>query len=168
MDNTNKKQSLDDIISAAESVQRAMHEARIQQGDLFAELENPQEIKDLFDAPQAHDPQMAYKIFYNVLQKIILQIVPKGEIRDVINLLKNNLLTSTEILKQSEKRGSDSRMQTVDRLKAVADIITDWVSTRPKDYLYLANLLLEKCKEEGISDPDRELSDFLKESNNLE
>ena len=80
--------------------------------------------------------------------------------RDLIQLLICNMLTGVELLRKGQVRGQDSRQQATAKLNEVADIIMEW-SYQPYDYLGLAQVILDKCKEKGISPEERTILDFV-------
>lgn len=161
MEQTLNKENFDDFLSAIETIVKNNYETN---EDLFGETVSDQtvtEIKELINAHaiDPHDSQKAHDLYYGI-QKILTQFIPEGKIRNIIMLLKCNLLTEKEILNNKQTRGLDSRQVSNDKLEEVIDIIIQW-SNKSYDSMLLAHLLLNKCKEKGISPKDRRLSDFI-------
>lgn len=165
MEANSKKKNLDEILSAAERIIRAKEEEV--QEDLFGNTAGDKvlnEIKEILDsaASETHDSYKAYDLYYGIIKKLVLKIVPKSDVRDLIQLLACNLLTGVELLRKGERRGQDSRQQSNEKLNEVANIIMEW-SEHPYDYMGLAQMLLDECKKKGISPQERTLAEFIKQ-----
>ena len=108
------------------------------------------------------DPPRAYELYYENIQKILREFLPKDNVyTKVIRNLVGTLLSHKEMSGVSiGKRGADSRMATTEDMANLVDVLTEWSST-PYDYLKLAHILLEKNKELGFSPVERELKDFM-------
>jgi|GEM_PF-505139 hypothetical protein len=163
METNKKKRNLDEILSAAERIIKAREEEL--QEDLFGNTVSDKvlnEIKEILDsaATESHDPYKAYDLYYGIIKKLVLKAMPKSDIRDLVQLLACNLLTGVELLRKGERRGQDSRQQPNEKLDEVANIIMEW-SEHPYDYMKLAQTLLDKCIEKGISPHERTLADFI-------
>ena len=163
METNKKKRNLDEILSAAEIIIKAREEEL--QEDLFGNTVSDKvlnEIKEILDsaATESHDPYKAYDLYYGIIKKLVLKAMPKSDIRDLVQLLACNLLTGVELLRKGERRGQDSRQQPNEKLDEVANIIMEW-SEHPYDYMKLAQTLLDKCIEKGISPHGRTLADFI-------
>jgi len=160
--NSNRKK-LDNILSAAERIIKSREEEV--QEDLFGNTANDKilnEIKEILDsaAVETHDPHKAHDLYYGIIKKLVLKIIPKSDIRDLIQLLACNLLTGVELLRKGERRGQDSRQQPNEKLDEVASIIMEW-SEHPYDYMKLAKELLNRCIEKNISPKNRVIDDFI-------
>ena len=121
---------LDEIISAAQRIVTGV-EAQNTQNDLFGNAVGSQtmaEIEDLLNAhlTDTHDADLAYDLYYGVIRKLIQSLIPKSRVRSLIQLLLCNLLSGVELLSSNARRGSDSRQQSTDKFKEVADIILSW------------------------------------------
>ena len=159
----NRKRKLEDILSAAERIIKSREEEVKE--DLFGSTVDNKtlnEIKEIFESieKESHDSQLAYDLYYGVIKRLVLKIIPKGDVRDLIQLLICNMLTGVELLRKGQVRGQDSRQQATAKLNEVADIIMEW-SYQPYDYLGLAQVILDKCKEKGISTEERTILDFV-------
>ena len=108
------------------------------------------------------DPPRAYELYYDNIQKILKEFLPKDNAyTKVIRNLVGTLLSHKEMADVSSgKRGADSRMATTEDMSNLVEVLTDWSST-PYDYLRLATILLEKNKDLGYSPVERELKDFI-------
>lgn len=108
------------------------------------------------------DPSRAYELYYDNIQPILKEFLPKDNVYTrVIRNLVGTLLSHKEMSGVSTgKRGADSRMATTEDMTNLIDVLTEWSST-PYDYLKLAHILLEKNKDLGFSPSDRELKDFM-------
>lgn len=160
------RKKIEDLISAADRILKSQNEDKknILFDDLQESSEALKQMQELLADPDLqHDPKKSYDLYYGGIQQIILMAIPeKSQIRDAIFNLKCTLIAGKELENVSSgKRGADSRMETNERLEYVADILMEWSNT-PDDYFKLAYMLLEKCKEMGISPQDREISDFVK------
>lgn len=163
MEATNKKRDLEDILSAAERILKAREESV--QENLFGETDDKKvlnEIQEIFNsaAAESHDAQKAYDLYYGIIKKLVMKAMPKCDIRDLVQLLICNLLTGVELLRNGMRRGMDSRQQSNERFDEAANLIMEW-SERPYDYIHLAQTLLNKCIEKGISPKERTLADFI-------
>lgn len=167
MDNLSRKK-IEDLISAADRILQSQKANK--RNVLFEDLQEADDaISQMHklltdsDPDSTHDPNKSYDLYYNGIQQIILMAIPeKSQMRDTIFNLKCTLISGKELKNiSSGKRGADSRMETNERIEYVADILMEWSNT-PDDYFKLAYLLLEKCKEMGISPQEREISDFSK------
>lgn len=166
MESNNRKRNLDDILSAAERIIKAREE-EIQE-DLFGNTAGDKvlnEIKEILDSVDAesHDSHRAYDSYYGIIKKIVLKAIPKSDIRDLVQLLACNLLTGVELLRRGERRGSDSRQQSNEKLDEVANIIMEW-GEHPYDYMKLAQIFLDECIKKGISPKECTLADFIPRS----
>lgn len=160
------RKKIEDLISAADRILRSQNEDKknILFGDLQESSDALKQMQQLLtDSDLQHDPNKSYDLYYGGIQQIILMAIPeKSQMRDAIFNLKCTLIAGKELKNVSSgRRGADSRMETNERLEYVADILMEWSNT-PDDYFKLAYMLLEKCKEMGISPQEREISDFTK------
>ena len=160
------RKKIEDLISAADRILKSQKEDK--KNVLFNDLQESsdalKQMQELLTDPELqHDPKKSYDLYYGGIQQIIFMAIPeKSQIRDAIFNLKCTLIAGKELKNVSSgKRGADSRMETNERLEYVADILMEWSNT-PDDYFKLAYMLLEKCKEMGISPQEREISDFAK------
>ncbi len=162
-------QKIESFISAAERILKSQDDNK--RNVLFEDLDETEDtlkkIQTLLDesvSESTHDPKRSYDLYYDGIQQLIMAAIPeKTKIRDAIFNLKCTLITGKELKNVSYgKRGADSRMETNERLEYVVDVLTEWSDT-PDDYLKLAHLLLEKCKEMEISPDERMISDYAKQ-----
>lgn len=153
------KKTLDDLISVADKI-IAANETQIP--DLFGEVSNPEEISKIMELP-SHNPEKLYDLYYKNIQKFLGEVLPKNnEITKVIREEVCILLAHKELSGLTYGvRGSDSRQATEEDMKHMVDVLTEWSAT-PTDYLKLAYILLDKCKELGYIPKEREIKDYLK------
>ena len=152
------KKSVDDLISAADKIIEANKNSR---NDLFGEIDNPGYIKKILDISE-QDPERSYRLYYANIQSFLGKFLPKGEdISKVIRNLVCILLSHKEMSGLTHgRRGSDSRMSKTDDMENMIEVLSEWSET-PTDYLKLATILLDKCKELGYVPKERVLSDYV-------
>lgn len=152
------KKTLEDLISVADKIIEANKQ---QETNLFGEIRDPEAIKRIFDISE-QNPDLSYDLYYANIQKFLREFLPKGEdISAVIRELVCILLTHKELPGLTYGvRGGDSRMSNTEDMENMISVLSDWSET-PTDYLRLAIILLDKCKELGYVPQERTLSDYM-------
>lgn len=154
----NLKRSLDDLISVADKIIEAH---KPQERDLFGEIRNPEAIKKIFGISE-QNPDVSYDLYYVNIRRFLREFLPKDEdISVVIRELVCILLTHKEKPGLTYGiRGRDSRMSNTEDMENIISVLSEWSKT-PTDYLKLAIILLNKCKELGYVPQERTLSDYI-------
>ena len=153
-----KAEKLENLISAVDKIVDAR---ALEQGQLFTNDALKSNIVETLGLVYQNPPK-AYELYYDNIQKILKEFLPKDNAyTKVVRNLIATLLSHKEMSEiSSGKRGADSRMATTEDMEKLVDVLTEWSST-PHDYLRLATILLDKNIELGYSPSDRELKDFM-------
>ena len=105
--------------------------------------------------------------FFEVIPEILGKFLPKGE--DITRVIRNLvciLLAHKELSGLTYGiRGADSRMSKTEDMENMIDVLSEWSET-PTDYLKLATILLDKCKELGYVPQERRLNDYVPANTN--
>ncbi len=151
-------EKLENLISAVDKIVDARS---ANSGQLFTNEALKRDIVDTLGLAY-QDPPKAYELYYNNIQKILKEFLPKDNVyTKVIRNLVGTLLSHKEMSEVSSgKRGGDSRMATTDDMSNLVDVLVEWSET-PYDYMRLAFILLQKNKELGYSPEERELKDYM-------
>ena len=104
---------------------------------------------------QIDDPDEKYELYYNVINKILRDYLPKGKenesARNIIYEEKNTYLTRGRRKDDKGLRHADSRMSYNADLKALVDIVVDWASTNRNPFsLYVKLRDLNKSMGYGV------------------
>ena len=156
------KQKIDELLNAAEKITKHY----INKDEILFDFKKENDkttlkLKELLDSKSIQDPEKSYSLFYEGIQPLLLNAIPKGDTRTVVLELKTILLTGKERKYVSYgKRGSDSRMSESQKMEALIEIITEWSET-PDDLFKLINLFLNKNKSLGYIPNDRVPSEYL-------
>ena len=135
-------------MKASESKEESLFFA--ENGDI--EIRN--EIESLLDQ-QIDDPDEKYELYYNVINKVLRDYLPKGKenesARNIIYEEKNTYLTRGRRKDNKGLRHADSRMSYNADLKALVDIVVDWASTNRNPFsLYVKLRDLNKSMGYGV------------------
>lgn len=80
------------------------------------------------------NPQEKYELYYKVLNKMLLNNLPKGEefkqVRDYIYEEKNTFLTRGHRIQKDGRRGADGRMSYIPDINEIINIVSSWVVRR--------------------------------------
>lgn len=115
----------------AELLMRADREAELvfSVGD-DNELVVKQEIADM-TLEEIDDPKAKYQLYYNVLNRLLMKHLPKGEefkqIREYIYEEKNTFLTRGHRIQNDGRRGADGRMSYSTDINEIINIVTEWI-----------------------------------------
>lgn len=136
------------LLKASESKEESLFFA--ENGDI--EIRN--EIEPLLDQ-QIDDPDEKYELYYNVINKVLRDYLPKGKenesARNIIYEEKNTYLTRGHRKDDKGLRHADSRMSYNADLKALVDIVVDWASTNRNAFsLYVKLRDLNKSMGYGV------------------
>lgn len=136
------------LLKASESKEESLFFA--ENGDI--EIRN--EIESLLDQ-QIDDPDEKYELYYNVINKVLRDYLPKGKenesARNIIYEEKNTYLTRGRRKDDKGLRHADSRMSYNADLKALVDIVVDWASTNRNPFsLYVRLRDLNKSMGYGV------------------
>lgn len=153
-----QKKTLEELMSAADKIIAANSHT---EPDLFGEVQNPKAINEILGISE-QNPNLSYELYYPNIQRLLGQFLPEGEvISKVIRNLVCTLLTHRELSNLTYGiRGADSRMSKTEDMENMINVLTEWSET-PTDFLKLALILLNKCKELGYIPHERELRDYV-------
>lgn len=123
--------------------------------DVDGTIELKNEVSDIaLDA--IDDPEEKYQLYYNVLNRMLQQSLPKGEenkaARDLIYEEKNTFLSGGHRKNKAGIRGMDGRMGYRTDMHEIINVITQWIASRSGMfdlYVMLRALNIEK----GYGDP---------------
>lgn len=94
------------------------------------ELKN--EIADLM-LEQIDNPEEKYNLYYNVVNRLLLRYLPKGDAnkkaRDLIYEEKNTFLTRGHRKNERGIRGADGRMGYIPDMVELVNIVTSWITS---------------------------------------
>ena len=80
------------------------------------------------------NPQEKYELYYKVLNKMLLNNLPKGEefkqVRDYIYEEKNTFLTRGHRIQKDGRRGADGRMSYIPDINEIINIVSSWIIRR--------------------------------------
>lgn len=118
--------------------------------DFDGVLELKNEVSDMvLDA--IDDPEEKYQLYYNVLNKMLQQSLPKGDenkkARDLIYEEKNTFLSGGHRKNKAGIRGGDGRMGYRTDMHEIINVITEWIASRSGMfdlYIKLRALNIEK------------------------
>lgn len=157
------KKSLDDLISAADKIIEANSSP---ENNLFGEVQNPEAVREILGISE-QNPNLSHELYYANIQKFLGKFLPKGE--DITRVIRNLvciLLAHKELSGLTYGiRGADSRMSKTEDMENMIDVLSEWSET-PTDYLKLATILLDKCKELGYVPQERRLNDYVPANTN--
>jgi len=98
-------------------------------GDLIVKREIAEITLEAID-----NPQDKYELYYKVLNKILLNNLPKGEefkqVRDYIYEEKNTFLTRGHRIQKDGRRGADGRMSYIPDINEIINVVSSWVIRR--------------------------------------
>ena len=118
---------------------------------LDSQVKVVKEVQNI-DFENIDDPQLKYDLYYNGIQRILRNKLPKGatfkEARNYIYEQKNIFITRGNLKNKSGKRGADGRMAFITDLEIILDIIIKWVNENGS-MVTLYNTLLEENKKRG-------------------
>ena len=137
------KKSLDDLISAADKIIEANSSP---ENDLFGEVQNPEAVREILGISE-QNPNLSHELYYANIQKFLGKFLPKGE--DITRVIRNLVCI---LLAHKD-------------MENMIDVLSEWSET-PTDYLKLATILLDKCKELGYVPQERRLNDYVPANTN--
>lgn len=80
------------------------------------------------------NPEAKYEMYYNVLNRLLREHLPKGEenkeARDLIYEEKNVFLTRGHRKDERGIRGADGRMSYISDIGEIINVVVEWVSTK--------------------------------------
>ena len=98
-------------------------------GDLIVKREIAEITLEAID-----NPQEKYELYYKVLNKMLLNNLPKGEefkqVRDYIYEEKNTFLTRGHRIQKDGRRGADGRMSYIPDINEIINVVSSWVVRR--------------------------------------
>lgn len=101
--------------------------------DMDGQLDLKSELDDMM-LGAIDDPEAKHALYYKVINRLMRQILPKGdnfkEARDLINEEKNTFLTGGYRIDESGIRGADGRMGYIEDMHEFMNIITEWISSK--------------------------------------
>ncbi len=101
--------------------------------DVDGTVELKNEVSDMaLDA--IDDPEEKYQLYYNVLNKMLQQALPKGfankKARDLIYEEKNTFLSGGHRKNKDGIRGGDGRMAYRTDMHEIINVVTEWIISR--------------------------------------
>lgn len=80
------------------------------------------------------NPEEKYELYYKVLNKLLLNNLPKGEdfkqVREYIYEEKNTFLTRGHRIQKDGRRGADGRMSYISDINEIINVISSWIVRR--------------------------------------
>ncbi len=80
------------------------------------------------------NPQEKYQLYYNVLNKLLQNNLPKGEefksVREYIYEEKNTFLTRGHRIQKDGRRGADGRMSYITDINEIINVVSSWIVRR--------------------------------------
>lgn len=105
--------------------------------DTDGEIELKSEIEDML-MEKIDDPEAKYDLYYNVINRLLKNHLPKGEYfkeaRDLIYEEKNTFMTRGHRIDNRGIRGADGRMSYIEEMHEMVNIISEWISTKGTTY----------------------------------
>lgn len=138
------------ILSKADEIKEETFDFDV---DGIIELKN--EVSDMaLDA--IDDPEEKYQLYYNVLNKMLHQALPKGDAnkkaRDLIYEEKNTFLSGGHRKNKAGIRGGDGRMGYRTDMHEIINVVTEWIASRSGMFdLYVKLRALNIEKGYGVS-----------------
>lgn len=101
--------------------------------DIDGQIELKNELAGMM-LEQIDDPENKYDLYYNVVNRLLKNHLPKGgqfkSARDLIYEEKNTFLTRGHRKNEQGIRGADSRMAYIEDINSLINIITKWISNK--------------------------------------